>query len=92
MALLQKHEFPAESSDGNRFCLHCGGLYHPQMTMTCLQRAIPQSELAPEPKRRQFACEDATVIAARLIELAKERLPIESGPEQTHMDYGDCCV
>lgn len=29
----------------------------------------------PEPKRRQFACEDVTAISERLVELAKERLP-----------------
>lgn len=84
--LLQKHEFP--EGEGNRWCKHCGCLWHAQMTATCLQRAIPAGELAPEPKRRQMACEDATIIAARLIELAKERLPLDPAPD---MDPGDCC-
>lgn len=86
MALLRQHEFP--EGEGNRWCRFCGCLYHPQMTALCLQRAIPGSELAPEPKRREYACEDATTIAARLVEIAKERLPVEPEPE---MDLGDCC-
>ena len=73
MTTLTKHEFP--EGDGNRFCKHCGALYHGAMTATCLQRAIPTSELRPEPARRQLACDDFDTINARLVELAKERLP-----------------
>lgn len=70
--MIATHEFP----EGDRFCKWCGALQHPQMTATCLQRAIPKSELMPEPKRRQFSCEDAEVISARLAELLKERFPL----------------
>ena len=87
--LLAAHEFP--EGEGNRWCKHCGCLWHAHMTATCLQRAIPPGELMPEPKRRQLACEDAETIAARLVELAKERLPADGTLEQMHMDYGECC-
>jgi len=85
MALVAQHEFP----EGERFCKHCGALGDNRLTATCLQRAIPVSELCPEPARRQLACEDTDTISVRLVELAKERLPVdvEPGPH----DPGDCC-
>ena len=66
--MIQAHEFV------EGFCKWCG-IPAPGSNSTCLQREIPKSELAPEPARRQYACEDADTIAARLTELAKERLP-----------------
>jgi hypothetical protein len=79
MALLAKHEF----ADG--WCLHCGLKENENAEQYgCLQRAIPKDELMPEPKRREYAVEDAGTISARLVELEKERLPADHG------DPGDC--
>jgi hypothetical protein len=50
----------------------------------CLEREDYAGELRPEPKRREYAVEDADTISARLVELAKERLPADHG------DPGDC--
>lgn len=87
---LAAHEFPDTDTRENRWCKWCGCLWHPQMTATCLQRAIPASELRPEPARREYACEAFEEIGKRLVEVAKESLPVESDP-QPHMDPGDCC-
>lgn len=68
------HEFV----DG--WCLHCGLKENPNATQYgCLQRSILPGDMAPEPKRREFACEDGDAISARIVELAKERLPEDSG-------------
>lgn len=45
--------------------------------MSCLWRDEDEANaaaLAPEPARREIACEDATAISARLLELERERL------------------
>ena len=42
---------------------------------TCIPREDGINDLRPEPKRRELACEDATIIAARMIEIAQERRP-----------------
>ena len=42
----------------------------------CVWRNTPDprsAEMAPEPKRREYAADDAETISARLIELKKER-------------------
>lgn len=71
------------------WCKWCGLKENPNAHQYgCLQRSIPSSELAPEPRRRQFALEDYDTIGARLAELAKERLP---GVPEPQMDLGDCC-
>ena len=79
-----EHEFPPADSNGYSWCKWCGAPQHPQMALSCLQRETPASEMAPEPKRRTFAVDDADTISARLVELAKERLPVD------HNDPGDC--
>lgn len=84
--MTQQHEFRKSEGDDRLWCQHCGCLYHPQMTATCLQRDIPTSELRPEPARRQFAFEDTDTIHARLVEREKERLA-RAGESAA----GDCC-
>ena len=82
------HNFP-EGDAEPKFCLSCGALYHPQMDATCLERPGEKSDIAPEPKRREMACDDADTISRRLAELAKEREPAQ----EIMPDYGmgDCC-
>lgn len=70
---MREHEFPAADGGGRRFCKWCGALSHAQLAATCIDRPDPGAGLAPEPKRRQLACEDADAIAARLAELRRER-------------------
>lgn len=66
---LAMHEFV------EGWCLHCGLRENPNAAQYgCLQREIGISDLMPEPKRREYACDDADIISARLIELAKERV------------------
>lgn len=55
---MRQHHFP----EGQRFCLHCGALYHEQMTATCMERPDPIA--APEAKRRLFAVDDFDAIHA----------------------------
>jgi hypothetical protein len=71
---VSQHEFP--ESDGERRCLHCGGLWRSGITATCIQRAIPANQLMPEPKRREYASEAFDEIYKRLVEVMKESLPV----------------
>jgi len=71
---VSQHEFP--ESDGERRCLHCGGLWRSGITATCIQRAIPANQLMPEPKRREYASESFDEIYKRLVEVMKESLPV----------------
>jgi hypothetical protein len=82
---------PAE--DGS--CTICGtSLVMIAKGYTCIWRDTPDArsaEMAPEPKERKYAVNDAETISARLIELAKERLPVEAAelrPEPGH--YNEC--
>lgn len=70
------------AEDGS--CTHCGT--SPVMIakgFTCIWRDTPDArsaEMAPEPKRRQFACEAFYEIKIRADEVAKERLPLDGAP------------
>lgn len=83
---IREHEFVDE------WCKWCGLKQNENAHQYgCLQRAIPPTELAPEPKRREYACNDVETISARLAELAKERLLMgESAPQKDELgEY--CC-
>lgn len=65
---MAEHDFA-----GGKFCRWCGAVQHEQMTATCIERAEAEPLLAPEPRRRQMACEDSDAISARIVELQAER-------------------
>lgn len=66
MSAIRQHEF------ANGACVHCG-IPEPGTNCECRQRDVPVSGLAPAPQRRELACEDGDVIAARIVELRAER-------------------
>lgn len=78
------------------YCIACGcpvwslvqrrhsdaGLAVPQVdTRTCIDRPDYTGKLAPEPKRRVLACEDAETISKRLAEIRAEAVKTEPEPD-----------
>lgn len=60
-----------------RYCLICGGFKRPDGSVDSDLRCTPRLESqkpAPEPKRRQYACEDADVISVAVLGLEQQRL------------------
>jgi hypothetical protein len=73
-----EHEF--EPLSGR--CVHCGTRFahHVQVPQPCPQQGTRAEPLRPEPKRREYAVEDAATISLRLSELAADRLAVLNQP------------
>ena len=57
-------------------CRHCGAV-RPGPESTCIARiATAATGLAPEPKRREIACEDADIIAIRMAQIREAERPM----------------
>lgn len=64
-----KHEF------AQGWCKFCGAKQHDNPLIderTCLLRETPKSSLAPEPQRRELACEDVSAIHIGIQRLREE--------------------
>ena len=87
---MRAHEFLPADASGRHWCTHCGALYHPEISATCLERA---AETAPARGRRVAALDDIDAIATRIAELRAERdaLLTRPDPEAPDMAFDDCC-
>lgn len=76
MALVKEHQMGAPvrrfRPDGTEYvvawCVHCGSPNNSFSTLTCLPRPKP----APEPKRREWACEDFDAINRKFVALEEQ--------------------
>jgi hypothetical protein len=87
---MKSHEFLPADTKGRQWCKHCGALYHPAITATCLER---QDATAPASGRRVSALDDIDALAARIAELRAERdTAVAASPEAVPvMPEADCC-
>ena len=66
---MREHQFPPGVPNTNTRCIHCNGLWQPQMSATCIDRPDPPSA----PRRLVSAMDDIDAIHSRIEELRKER-------------------
>jgi histone acetyltransferase (RNA polymerase elongator complex component) len=65
---MRHHEWSPKDDKDRLWCVHCGCLFHPQLTATCIERPDP-----PRERRIERAMNDLETIRKRIEQLRKER-------------------